>query len=539
MKKLTSLTLLALVPAFAQQPKFALADVHNSKTAYWFAQNTRPVLRDGLLIYRDANMLNLIQAAYDVTEDGIGGGPSWLKSDLFDVVAKVPDGATLASVRPMLQALLAERFALQVRQETHPAPRYVLSVGKSGSKLRHAAVPTGDSGCKQEMAAPLRNEQTGAAIIPNVKATCRNMTTRQLADTLRQMAGGYTTYLDHEVVDATKLEGPWDFEMEWTMPQAVPEKGRDSITIFDAVSKQLGLQLDLKEVSVPLLVVVNVQRKPAPNPPGVEAALALGAPQFEVAIVKPADLSRPVFTGLRYTGGSQLNAGGTLRSLMALAFQIQPNAANDVLIGLPKSADSQVWDITAKFPNVGEGAPLAVSERSQPPPYSVVLEMLRGLLAEHFQLKTHIENRETTVYALTAVNGKLKLTKAADSERSDCKPAPNAPKPFPNLGTMVDCRNITMAEFARNLEQATGFFDHPIVDATGLEGGWSFFLGWSRARGPQAPNPNQPAAAIPDSPDDYMSSYDAVERQLGLKLVKQKRSIPVVVVDHVSEQLVE
>lgn len=102
--------------------------------------------------------------------------------------------------------------------------------------------------------------------------------------------------------------------------------------------------------------------------------------------------------------------------------------------------------------------------------------MLQSLLAERFELKTHTENREVTVYALTQTN-KVKLTKADPNERTDCRPAPNAPKPFPNLGTMVDCRNLTMAEFARNLEQATGFFDHPIVDATNLEGGWNFFLG--------------------------------------------------------------
>jgi uncharacterized protein (TIGR03435 family) len=61
-------------------------------------------------------------------------------------------------------------------------------------------------------------------------------------------------------------------------------------------------------------------------------------------------------------------------------------------------------------------------------------------------------------------------------------PDPNARKPFPNLRTMARCTNITMAEFARNLEQATGFFDHPIVDETGLEGGWSFLLGFSQFR---------------------------------------------------------
>jgi uncharacterized protein (TIGR03435 family) len=76
-------------------------------------------------------------------------------------------------------------------------------------------------------------------------------------------------------------------------------------------------------------------------------------------------------------------------------------------------------------------------------------------LVEQFELKTHTENREITVYALT-VDGKPKLSKADPSERSDCRPDPNIPKPFPGLGIMVDCKNTTMAELIRNLEQATG-----------------------------------------------------------------------------------
>lgn len=64
------------------------------------------------------------------------------------------------------------------------------------------------------------------------------------------------------------------------------------------------------------------------------------------------------------------------------------------------------------------------------------------------------------------------------------------------------------------------------------------FLSWlSRQRPPQTTA--KPNAAIPDNPDDYMSSYDAVERQLGLKLVKTKKSIPVIVVDHVAEMPIE
>ena len=545
MQKIICLVFLTAAVAMAQQPKFPLADVHISKTAYWFAQQNAggAVVRDGLYIYRDATVLRLIQAAYGVTEDGVGGGPSWLNSDLYDVIAKLPEGATPANIKLMLQALLAERLGLVIHNETHPMPRYVLTVAKGGAKLKRAA-PADDSGCRQQLAGPPggRGGDTGPTSPPNLKVTCHNLTSGQIANNLHDMAGGYTTYLTHDVVDATRLEGKWDFDLEFTPATILPDKGRDGISIFDAVDKQLGLKLELQDIPVPALMVASVNRKPSPNSPEVATALAMAAPRFEVAAIKPANPDQRGFVprGLLYRGGSQMQISGTIRSLVALAFQIQPNAANDEIFGLPKSADSQIWEITAKLPSAGEGAPHSAGGRLAPPPLSVALDMLRGLLIDQFELKTHTENREVTVYAVTLGGGKLKLTKADESERTGCIPDPNAPKPFPNLWVMANCKNFTMAEFARNLEQVTGFFDHPIVDATGLQGGWNYLIGFDHHPPPQASSPNQPPGTIARASDPgYMSPYEALEKELGLKLVKTKRSIPVIIVDHVDEKPLE
>jgi len=138
--KVAFFVLLAIDPAVAQQPKFEIADVHVSTTARGFVQNFGGVLREGRYVNRDATMLSLIAAAYDVSEDNIAGGPAWLNSDLFDVIAKVPDGTTPATAKPMLQDLLAQRFALVIRNGKHPVPRYVLTVAKGGSKLKAARV---------------------------------------------------------------------------------------------------------------------------------------------------------------------------------------------------------------------------------------------------------------------------------------------------------------------------------------------------------------------------------------------------------------
>jgi uncharacterized protein (TIGR03435 family) len=542
MKKSALLCLLAIIPALAQQPKFEIADVHVSPTAHGFAQNFGGVLRAGKYVNRDATLLELIEAAYGVSEDTIAGGPGWVNSDLFDVIAKVPDGTTLAKANLMLQGLLADRFKLVIKNDTHPAPRYVLTVGKGGSKLKPAS-GSEDSRCQpQGQPGPPPSGPPDLASLPNLKMACHNLTSAQIGENLHQMAGGY---LDHDVVDQTNLEGSWDFDLEWTARGALAAKGADGISVFAAVDKQLGLKLELQNIPQPAMVIQSVNRKPSENPSGVATALALAEARFEEASIKPADPNGRPFTGLLYTGGSQMRAGGTLHAMIALALQISPNIAADMVIGVPKSADSQSWDITAKVPMTGEGAPNVVRGQPQPPPLSVGLEMLRGLLLDRFELKFHTENREVTAYALTVGSGKPKLTQADDSERTDCKPDPNAPKPAMNIQVMISCKNNTMADLAQFLQQRAGaYIDHPIVDATGLPGGWNFLIGWTPKQllqTPQAPNPNQPPGSVLEAsdPSGGISVFDAVQKELGLKLVKQTRSIPVIVVDHVLEKPVE
>ena len=292
---------------------------------------------------------------------------------------------------------------------------------------------------------------------------------------------------------------------------------------------------------MPSIVVDSVNRKPTANPTGVATGLAVAGAQFEVASIRPMNPHERPFLGLQYTG-SQIRAGGTLRGLIAMTLQIRANVADDMIVGLPKSADEQ-WNIIAKLPSTGEGAAHIVNGRSQPPPMSTALEMFRTLLVDRFELKTHVENRETTVYAFTLARDKPKLTPADDSERSGCVLDPNAPKPFTNITVMIACKNTEISDLAQYLQQiATAYIDHPIVDATGLQGGWDFLVGWTtkpRLQSP-APDPNGPTGPIVAATDpNGISLFDAVERELGLRLVKQKRSIPVIVVDHVDEKPVE
>jgi len=529
--------LMTAAAAWGQQPTFELADVHASKTPRMMAQNFGGVLRGGKYINRDVTMLGLIEAAYGLKADAVAGGPGWVDTDLFDVIARVPDGTKMAEANQMLQNLLEQRFHLVLKHDLHPVPRYVLSVGKGGSKLKTAS--GSGQGCQ-----PVQQSGGGRggdiASMPNLVVECHNLSAAEIGDNLHQMAGGY---VDHDVVDETKLTGQFDFQLEWTARGALAAKGADGISLFDAVDKQLGLKLELKDIPMPSLVIASVDRKPTPNEPGAEKALALPPARFEAASIKPAAADNQM-VGLLYKGGSTMQAGGTLRQLVAMSLQLSPNLANDIVVGLPKFADTARWEIVAKVPMTGEGAPNIVNGRPLPPPLSVGLEMLNGLMIDRFGLKTHMENREITVYALVTGSGKPKLTPSADSDRGGCRPQPGAPAPVPGA-QMIGCKNTSMREFAENLQAfAGGYIDHPIVDATRLEGSWNFVVGWTprqMLQQTQGQNTSQPdgAAAATASDPTGLTVFEAVEKELGLKLVKQTRSYPVMVVDHLDATPVE
>jgi uncharacterized protein (TIGR03435 family) len=269
------------VTAFAQPtqtpPQFDIADVHLS------AHSTNPFMtggvpRAGRYELRKATMVDLIRTAYSVDADSVIGGPSWLESDRFDVIAKVPDNTSLETARLMLQSLLADRFRLVVHMDTKPMPAFVLSAGKSKPKLKESDA-SDNTGCRRQPQTP----QPG--VIPPIVVSCRHITMDAFARRLREMAGDYITV---PVVNSTGLEGSWDFDLKWTFRGALAQAGSDGITIFDAVDKQLALKLESQKAPAPVVVVDGVNQRPTDNQPGIAATLPTGPPpEFEVADIKP------------------------------------------------------------------------------------------------------------------------------------------------------------------------------------------------------------------------------------------------------------
>lgn len=479
--------------------------------------------RGGRYELRNATMVDLITRAYKVTDDKVSGGPNWLASDRFDVIAKGPANMNLETSRPLLQALLADRFGLKVHNDNRPLPTYVLMAGKGAPKMKKS--DGSQSGCQPQ---PQGQPQPG--VIPYNIVSCHNVTTAQIAENLAQFANAY---FDHPLVDRTNLEGTWDFDIKWTGRGALAQAGADGISMYDAIDKQLGLKVELQQVAAAVIVVDSVDREPTDNQPGVAEALPPEKPEFEAAEIKPSAPGTQGI-GIQYTQGGRINAMGTLRDLIGMANEILPNTVADFVIG-PKFIETTHWTIVAKTPSTGIGAPDRTGGKDIPPPINVALAMLRNMLEDRFKLKTHREDRPVTVYALVA-KSETKLKKSDAAGRAGCKPDPGA-VPASAGGPMnaITCTNTTIAEMVKNMTQwAPAYIDHPVIDSTRLQGGFDFTVMWTpRGALPAA----QPGATVASDPGG-VTFFEAVEK-LGLKLEKGTHPVPVMVIDHAEEKPVD
>ena len=495
--------------AFAQpKPGFELADVHVSPRVMSPSMQGGFVRGDRYQI-RMATMVDLIHIAWGVDSNNVAGGPAWLDYDWFDVIARVPPKTTQADAAAMLQALLIERFGLVVHPDTKPLGGYALTFVRKSGQMKEAADSNDANGCR-----PSDQQEKTPEGIGFVSYNCRNIEMGGFAQMLRQMAPGYIQ--GSPIVDQTGLKGGWDFSIKWVGRAQVAAAGGEEMSLFGAIAK-LGLKLDRKDVSQPVVVVDKVNEKPTPNAAGVTESLPPIRESFEVADIRP---SAPGSTEAGFTikPGGRLDAHGiTLKNLISFAWQTD---YDDEVIG-PKAMETNRFDIVAKAPGVLSNEQNGFDEDS-------LSRMVKTLLEDRFRLKAHTEDRPATIYALIAV--KPKMSTADASNRTSCKnTAANAAKVASSVSRTFVCQNITMAQFAEKLPQiAGGYIDRPVVDMTGLGGAYDFPLNFSPMRAFRAGGEGS-------DPNGAVSLFEAVEK-LGVKLEQRKQAMPVLVIDHVEDQ---
>jgi len=499
---------LCAVAAFAQTattPHFDLADVHLS------ARQSNSPVRGGSLIgdryeLRSAAMLAIISRAYGVDADKILGGPGWIEMTRYDIIAKARPGTSREDLQLMLQSLLAERFGLVIRRETRDLPAYALVVGKRRPPLRPTATPDAPSRC-----GILRDPPEPVPGVPVYQMViCRNMSMAKFADGL-QFYG--RNYVDHPVRDRTGLGGAWDFDFKYSEKgQFLVAAGPEGITFQDALEKQMNLRLEPDKLPTPVLVVERANEKPTPNGPDISEKLRPVRAEFEVAALKP---SAPgaAQRGSILPGGRVELFGFTLKSLIVISWDYDEQRFS----GEPKWFETDRFDLVAKAATGPPDGPPIEFETTQ--------LMLRTLLADRFKLAFHYEDQPATVYALVAPKGAAKLNKAADeSNRSGCKYSAAASV----LSKLYTCVNMNMDQFAARVRSlGPDYVDHPVINATGIEGSYDFVLSFT---------PNNAVTFRSREgesvPTGAMTIFEALDRQLGMKLELQKHPLPTMVIDH-------
>jgi uncharacterized protein (TIGR03435 family) len=212
-----------------------------------------PFAPSGRVSLRYITMRMLITIAYKkevIRDEFLTGGPKWIDSDHFDLIAKAPPGTPMDTERLMIQAVLAERFHLQIHREQRPMTIYALVVAKGGPKLQNAA-GTGEADCDRV------GEQGPDA--GGTHMACTNTKMTDLAKALPDLAPGYVR---STVVDQTGLSGNYDFKLDWVARRNLDETG--GLTIFESIEK-LGLKLEERKLPMPVIVIDRVDRTPTDN----------------------------------------------------------------------------------------------------------------------------------------------------------------------------------------------------------------------------------------------------------------------------------
>ena len=126
------------------------------------------------------------------------GGPNWLDDDRFDISAKGSASPDPQTGKKMLQALLADRFHLEVHTGEKPTPVFLLTVAKKSARIVRSEASAGS--CEP-------SSENGI-----MTARCPGVLMTEFARDIRQWAG---RYLNRPVIDRTGLTGAYDFTLHW------------------------------------------------------------------------------------------------------------------------------------------------------------------------------------------------------------------------------------------------------------------------------------------------------------------------------------
>lgn len=268
--------LVATASLAAQEPSFDVASIRPSQSTQ--ASDIRPT-PFGRFTATNATTKSLILRAYGLVDAQLIGAPSWLDGEHFDIDARVataPPGGAEALI-PMVRTLLVERFKLKAHPETRELPAYALTFARRDRQLGPQIRAT-QTDCTK--ASTLTQDQVRAAVrdgwppcgmaftvIFTTATTAGNNVkwrVRRSGVTMRDFATALQQPLDRPVVDQTGLAGLFDVEYSYAPQPPTPGVesvfGPDAPAISVALEEQLGLRLESRRMTVPVLVIDSIDR---------------------------------------------------------------------------------------------------------------------------------------------------------------------------------------------------------------------------------------------------------------------------------------
>jgi bla regulator protein BlaR1 len=188
----------------------------------------------------------------------LSGGPDWLRKDGFDILAKMPDDApdyTLTitqfqngqapQLQLMLQALLADRFHLQLHRERKQVPVFALTIGKKGPKFKKAE----------------ESEQPMLTFRPSVQSNGQEIIQLVVKNgSMQELADLYSKFMDRPVLDRTGLKDRYDLTMDYEANADAPGPfaAATGPGLFRAF-QEAGLKLEATKGSVEVLVIDHAE----------------------------------------------------------------------------------------------------------------------------------------------------------------------------------------------------------------------------------------------------------------------------------------
>lgn len=241
LRLLSFMVFLPLALAQTELPKFEVAAIKHSPPL-----NGTPRRAAWGPIYvtlPNISVRALLINAYQLRVDQVSG-PAWMNEGFFDIEAKAPDGTPPDQIRPMVAALVTERFKLVAHWEDKTVNGYGLVVAKEGFKAK----TTDKRGSSFSMGGPTQNVQG-------------SFTMKQLVNFLSSDLG-----LNTPVEDLTGIDGTYDIDLKFaSMKAGSADPNSPEGSVFSVLPEKLGLRLEPRKVTLKVLVVESGSKTPTEN----------------------------------------------------------------------------------------------------------------------------------------------------------------------------------------------------------------------------------------------------------------------------------